>query len=164
MNRAIGWIFVAICTVSAFLALIFSFTETEALPGSVRVNTFQFFIPVAIGWLAMVPRSRRDWHDLWTGHPLAQRFFGGKPAGFFGDYRRKLTGFGKALLVGTIALFALVIVLGAVRVDLFIIGAFYIVALSSWIIRLELDGDRGARIVRGIASALIYKDAAHTGA
>src|SRR3546814_4571246 len=66
-----------------------------------------FLIPVIIGWLALFPRSREELDDLRRGHPLAQRFFGGRPGGFFGDYRRRLTRPGKLILYGSIGLTAL---------------------------------------------------------
>src|SRR3546814_6138435 len=77
-----------------------------------------FLIPVIIGWLALFPRSREELDDLRRGHPLAQRFFGGRPGGFFGDYRRRLTRPGKLILYGSIGLTALLMLLGAVRIEL----------------------------------------------
>src|SRR3546814_14865822 len=98
LSRWIGWIFVIICAISALLAIIFSFTEADArLPGSIRLGVMHFLIPVIIGWLALFPRSREALDDLRRGHPLAQRFFGGRPGGFFGDYRRRLTRPGKQI-------------------------------------------------------------------
>lgn len=165
MKRFIGWVFVIICLVSALLAIVFSFTEADArIPGSIRMGAIHFLIPIAIGWLAMFPRSLKELRDLATGHPIAQRFFGGKPSGFFGDYRRKLTRFGTFLIFGLLGLFILVIWLGAVQADLFIISFLYIAALSLWIIRLELGGDRIARLIRDIASALVYQEPPHHGA
>src|SRR3546814_16704317 len=47
--------------------------------------------------------------------------------------------------------------MGAVHAELFIIGFLSLVALSSWIMRLESDGDKTAAAIRQIASALDYR-------
>lgn len=163
MSRWIGWIFVIICAISALLAIIFSFTEADArLPGSIRLGVMHFLIPVIIGWLALFPRSREELDDLRRGHPLAQRFFGGRPGGFFGDYRRRLTRPGKLILYGSIGLTALLMLLGAVRIELAIIGIFYLVALCYWVMRLEKSGDRLAGLLRRIGTALVYEQPSKT--
>lgn len=157
MSRWIGWIWIVICAISALLAIIFSFTEADArLPGSLRLGVVNFLIPVMIGWLAVFPRSRKEFHDLRRGHPLAQRFFGGTPGGFFGDYRRRLTPAGKWLLFGSVGLFGILMFLRLVRIDLAIIAFFYLVALNYWIIRLEIGGDPLAGLIRRIGTALVY--------
>lgn len=160
----LGWVFVLICAICAPLFIILSFTMSDlALAGGPRLKTVNFLIPVVIGWLALMPRSAREWRDLWTGNPFAQRFLGGRAAGFFGDYQRRLTVLGYVLLLAPIALFALCLFMGTVHVELFIIGFLFIVSLGSWIIRLELNGDRTAAIIRQIATALIYRTDTHRG-
>lgn len=157
MKRAAGWAFAAICLILAVLAVIFSFiVPPPGLPGSFVLRPVHFLTPVVIGWIAVVPRSRDELRVLWRSHPLAQRFRGGAPGGFFGDYRRRLTALGRALLIGAIGLFSLFLWQGTVHVGMIIVGAFYLVAHSFWIIRLELDGDPLAAVMRQTASALVY--------
>lgn len=164
MSRMLGWVFVLICAICAPLFIILSFTMPDlVIDGGPRVRTINFLIPIVLGWLAVLPRSVREWRDLWTGNPFAQRFFGRKPAGFFGDYRRRRTMLGHVLLFGSIGLFALCLYSGTVHVDMFIIGFLFIVSLSSWIIRLELNGDQTAAMVRQVASALVYRPGTHRG-
>ncbi len=153
-----------ICAICASLAIIFSFIEADlSLPGSIRLGVAQFVMPVVVGWLAVFPRSIKELDELVHGHPIAQRFFGGKPGGFFGDCRRKLTPFGKGVLFGCIGFFGFMLVLGIVRFELIIIGFLYLVAFCSWIMRLELGGDRAAHIIRQIATELVYQPRPHHG-
>src|SRR3546814_9623967 len=93
-----------------------------AAAGQHQAGVMHFLIQVIIGWLALFPRSREELDDLSRGHPLAQRFFGGRPGGFFGDYRRRMTSPGNLILYGSIGLTALLMLPGAVRIELAIIG------------------------------------------
>src|SRR3546814_19335424 len=75
---------------------------------------------------------------------------------------RSLTRPGKLVLYGSIGLTALLMLLGAVRIELAIIGIFYLVALCYWVMRLEKSGDRLAGLLRRIGTALVYEQPSKT--
>lgn len=121
------------------------------------VTVFHYLMPIGAGWAALFPRTKQEWRELRFSNPFAQRFFGGKPAGFFGDYRRKRTLLGNALVLVPLLLFTALIYFKLVQTDLFIIGFLYIGSLAAWIMRLEISGDRVASIIRQVATMLVYQ-------
>src|SRR3546814_14426049 len=90
LTQALGWVFAVICAVCAPVLIVLSFVMPDsAAAGGIRISLAQFLIPVVLSWIALFPRSTREWQNLRKGHPLVKRYFGGKPAGFFVYYRRK---------------------------------------------------------------------------